>query len=65
MLLLTLGVSAQIQQRNQVVNAACVELVRQYTHDGLACCILKGQGNLVNYLRSCVRLVIRGILMCG
>ena len=44
-----LGMAAKIQQRNQVVNEACVELVRQYTHDGLSCCILKGQGNLVNY----------------
>lgn len=44
-----LGMAAKIQQRNQVVNSACLELVRQYTHDGLACCILKGQGNWVNY----------------
>lgn len=44
-----LGMAAKIQQRNKLVNAACGELVRQYTHDGLACCILKGQGNLVNY----------------
>lgn len=44
-----LGMAAKIQQRNQVVNSACAELIRQYTHDGLACCILKGQGNLVNY----------------
>lgn len=47
-----LGTAAKIQQQNQVVNAACVELVRQYTHDGLSCCILKGQGNLVNYKTS-------------
>lgn len=44
-----LGMAAKIQLRNHEVNAACVELVKQFTHDGLSCCILKGQGNLVNY----------------
>lgn len=47
-----LGMVAKIQQRNKVLNEACVELVRQYTHDGLSCCILKGQGNLVNYSKE-------------
>lgn len=47
-----LGMVAKIQQRNRVLNVACVELVKQYTHDGLSCCILKGQGNLVNYSKE-------------
>lgn len=51
-----LGLTAKIAQRNKEVSAACVELVKQYAHDGLACCVLKGQGNLENYpedMREC------------
>lgn len=44
-----LGMAAKIQLRNKVVSDACVELVKQYTHDGIQCCILKGQSNLWNY----------------
>lgn len=34
----------------------CEELVKQYAHDGIQCCILKGQGNLEYYpeeLKEC------------
>ena len=44
-----LGMAAKIQQCNQLVNEECVAVTKQLVHDGLACCILKGQGNLVNY----------------
>lgn len=44
-----LGIAAKIQQRNQMMNEECVAVTKQLVHDGLACCILKGQGNLVNY----------------
>ena len=44
-----LGLMAKVAQRNKEVSAACVELVKQYTHDGLACCVLKGQGILEYY----------------
>ena len=41
-----LGLTAKVAQRNKEVSTACVELVKQYAHDGIATCILKGQGNL-------------------
>lgn len=44
-----LGLTAKVGQRNKEVNAACVKLVKQYAHDGIQCCILKGQGNLEYY----------------
>lgn len=44
-----LGLTAKVAQRNRGVSAACVELVKQYAHDGLTCCVLKGQGNLEYY----------------
>lgn len=39
-----------IEKRNGKLNRQCRELTEQYEHDGLRCCILKGQGNLLNYL---------------
>ena len=39
----------QIERRNEQLNGLCAELTRRYEHDGLATCILKGQGNLLNY----------------
>lgn len=51
-----LGLTAKVAQRNRQVTEACVELVKLYARDGIATCILKGQGNLVNYpeeLREC------------
>lgn len=51
-----LGLTAKVAQRNRDVSAACVELVKQYAHDGLTCCVLKGQGNLEYYpedMREC------------
>lgn len=41
--------AARIEQQNEQLNRLCVELVRQYAHDGLATCILQGQGCLLNY----------------
>lgn len=41
--------AAQIQQENKRITTACVELVKHYSHDGMLCCILKGQGNLDKY----------------
>lgn len=51
-----LGMTAKVAQRNRQVSEACVELVKQYAHDGIATCILKGQGNLEYYpeeLKEC------------
>lgn len=32
-----------------MMNEECVAVTKQLVHDGLACCVLKGQGNLVNH----------------
>ena len=39
----------QIERRNELLNEQCRTLTECYEHDGLLCCILKGQGNLFNY----------------
>lgn len=50
MLYLTwMGMTAKIQQRNEVVNRQCVELQAKLSDDGFRSCILKGQGNQANY----------------
>ena len=45
MLYLTwMGMTAMIQQRNEVVNRQCVDLQKRLSADGFRSCILKGQG---------------------
>lgn len=45
MLYLTwMGMAAKIQQRNEVMNQRCVELLKRLNADGLHACVLKGQG---------------------
>ena len=39
----------QIEKRNALLNEQCSQLARRYEHDGLSTCILKGQGNCLNY----------------
>lgn len=39
-----LGVTANIQQRNETVNQQCVELQAEFQTEGFRSCILKGQG---------------------
>ena len=39
----------QIERRNEQLNALCKKVTEQYEHDGLSTCILKGQGNHLNY----------------
>ena len=39
----------QIEKRNKVLNEQCSQLTRRYEHDGLSTCILKVQGNCLNY----------------
>lgn len=51
-----LGLTAKVAQRNKVLNAECAKVCAELAHDGLQCCVLKGQSNLVNYpedLRDC------------
>ena len=39
----------QIERRNEKLNELCKKVTEQYEHDGLSTCILKGQGNILNY----------------
>ena len=41
--------ASQIEKRNALLNEQCSQLARRYEHDGLSTCILKGQGNCLNY----------------
>ena len=44
-----LALASQIEKRNALLNEQCSQLARRYEHDGLSTCILKGQGNCLNY----------------
>ena len=44
-----MALALQIEKRNKVLNEQCSQLTRRYEHDGLSTCILKGQGNCLNY----------------
>ena len=43
------GYALQIEQMNEKLCKQCGEITKRYEHDGLQCCILKGQGNCLNY----------------
>ena len=44
-----MALALQIEKRNALLNQQCHQLTERYKHDGLSTCILKGQGNLLNY----------------
>ena len=44
-----MALALQIEKRNALLNEQCRQLTELYKHDGLSTCILKGQGNLLNY----------------
>ena len=44
-----MALALQIEKRNALLNEQCKKLTEQYEHDGLSTCILKGQGNCINY----------------
>ena len=46
------GYALKIERMNEKLNMQCGEITKRYEHDGLRCCILKGQGNLLNYPES-------------
>ena len=46
------GYALQIERMNEKLNMQCGEITKRYEHDGLQCCILKGQGNVLNYPES-------------
>ena len=44
-----MAAALRIEALNGKINQQCRELTKRLEHDGLRCCILKGQGNLLNY----------------
>ena len=44
-----MALALQIERRNDLLNEQCSQLAGKYEHDGLSTCILKGQGNCLNY----------------
>lgn len=44
-----LSLAMFIEQRNKRMNAACEKVSAMFNADGFRCCVLKGQGNLLNY----------------
>ena len=44
-----MGISAKIQQRNELVNKLSLELQTKFSKDGFRSCILKGQGIAILY----------------
>ncbi len=44
-----LSLAMFIEQRNRRMNAACGKVSSMFASDGFMCCVLKGQGNLLNY----------------
>ena len=44
-----MALALQIEKRNEKITKQCAELTKRYGHDGLSTCILKGQGNCLNY----------------
>ena len=44
-----MALALQIEKKNDLLNEQCKKLTERYEHDGLSTCILKGQGNCLNY----------------
>ena len=44
-----MALALQIEKRNALLNEQCRQLTYRYKHDGFSTCILKGQGNCINY----------------
>ena len=44
-----MALALQIEKRNALLNEQCRLLTDRYKHDGFVTCILKGQGNCINY----------------
>ena len=44
-----MALALQIEKRNVLLNKQCRQLTDRYKHDGFSTCILKGQGNCLNY----------------
>ena len=46
------SLTMQIEQRNRKMNEACKEVTAMFDRDGFDTCVLKGQGNLLNYPKN-------------
>ena len=44
-----MALTLQVESRNDLLNQQCRQLTDRYKHDGFSTCILKGQGNCLNY----------------
>ena len=44
-----MALALQLARRNALLNNQCSQLTDRYKHDGFLTCILKGQGNSINY----------------
>ena len=55
-----MALALQIEKQNALLNKQCSQLARRYEHDGLSTCILKGQGNSLNYPKG-----LRNRRQCG
>ena len=44
-----MALALQIEKRNALLNEQCRQLTDRYKHNGFVTCILKGQGNCLNY----------------
>ena len=44
-----MALALQIETRNALLNEQCRQLTDRYKYDGFVTCILKGQGNCINY----------------
>lgn len=55
LLLQWFAICEQIKQRNQKTNLAAVKLVKFFQENGFRTCILKGQGNTLNYPDTYIR----------
>ena len=66
-----MALALQIEKRNALLNEQCRQLTDRYKHDGFSTCILKGQGNCINYpenlrkRRQCGDIDIWTAPLCG
>ena len=44
-----MALALQVERQNALLNEQCRQLTDRYKHDGFSTCILKGQGNCINY----------------
>ena len=66
-----MALALQVERQNALLNEQCRQLTDRYKHDGFVTCILKGQGNCINYpenlrkRRQCGDIDIWTAPLCG